>query len=75
MNTYIGKTDQEVDKYERPEAPEGDMFEAVEETGGEEFMALKPWMGAIKEPSNPPAFVRGPPSAKLEVSFVNGYRT
>lgn len=51
------------------------MFEVAEEAGGEEFMATKPWMGALVAPTSPPPSVPGPPSAKLEVSFVNGYRT
>ena len=37
---------------EPKDKPEGDIFEAVEAGGGEEFMAVKPWIGAVVEPSN-----------------------
>jgi WD40 repeat protein len=73
---YLGKADQTVDKYDRPEVDPGvDMFEVAEESGGEEFMATKPWMGALVAPTNKPDFKAGPPGRTLEVSFVNGYRT
>lgn len=43
---------------------------------GDEFMAVKPWVGAIREPS---AWKEGPedalpPAAELRLSFVYGYQ-
>lgn len=37
---------------EPKDKPEGDIFDAVEAGGGEEFMAVKPWIGAVIEPTN-----------------------
>ncbi len=37
---------------EPTDKPEGDLFEAVDAGSGEQFMAVKPWIGAIKEPDN-----------------------
>lgn len=53
-----------------------DEFE-VEIDRGDEFMAVKPWLGAIKEPSD---FVQTKnaakkPSCTLELDYVFGYRT
>lgn len=45
--------------------------------GGEEFMAIKPWLGAIKEPSvkfNPHGAQLLPPIS-VELEYVYGYRT
>ena len=43
------------------------------EGGGDEFMAVKPWLGAIKAPSNPPASNKSAPDADLELKVVHGY--
>ena len=37
---------------EPKDKPEGDIFEVVEAGSGEEFMATKPWIGAVIEPSS-----------------------
>ena len=39
------------DEGEKPEG-EGDFFEVQEAGEGEQFMAVKPWIGAIMEPDN-----------------------
>lgn len=31
---------------------DGDLFGAAEDESNEQFMATKPWIGALKEPSN-----------------------
>ena len=43
---------------------------------GDEFGANKPWIGAMKAPTNfqPPKGKMGAPSAKLELDYVHGYR-
>ena len=32
--------------------PDGELFEAVDAGAGEQFMAVKPWIGAIMEPTS-----------------------
>lgn len=39
-------------------------------------MAVKPWLGAIKEPTKPYFKSQGkPPKATLELEYAHGYRT
>lgn len=68
------KTGQVVDAQDPRERPEGDLFEAVDAGAGEQFMATKPWKGAIKEPSshNPPN--PSPPDVRYDLEYVYGYR-
>jgi microtubule-associated protein-like 6 len=44
-------------------------------SGGDESKAVKPWLGAVREPSNwiEPADMGAAPEAALEMSFVYGY--
>lgn len=37
-------------------------------------MAVKPWIGALKEPSNAPKIDLSAPPKRLELEYVNGYR-
>lgn len=54
---------------------EGDNAEDFDlESGGDEFMAIKPWLGAIVAPSNPPAENLRPPDVGLELEWVHGYQ-
>lgn len=46
----------------------------VEESAGEEFMAVKPWKGAIFPPSDPPKINTKKPDSSLTLEFVHGYR-
>ncbi|KDO20459.1 hypothetical protein SPRG_14331 [Saprolegnia parasitica CBS 223.65] len=51
-------------------------FEAAKKEGGDEFLAVKPWLGAIREPSG---WTSKPddgdaPSGNLDLVFVHGYR-
>jgi WD40 repeat protein len=53
------------------------IFTVEEDLGGDEFMAVKPWLGAIKTPSN---FAQKPkdfdkqPEIELKLEHVHGYR-
>ena len=42
--------------------------------GGDEFMAIKPWLGAIVAPTSPPAAINSAPDADLSLEWVHGYR-
>mmetsp|Transcript_9925 Transcript_9925/g.14948 ORF Transcript_9925/g.14948 Transcript_9925/m.14948 type:complete len:2471 (-) Transcript_9925:176-7588(-) len=53
---------------------EDEALDLLEEpTGGDEFMAVKPWRGAIRAPDNPPPISASPPAAQLELNWVHGY--
>lgn len=58
---------------------EDDIFEEEELEAGDQFMAVKPWMGAIKEPS--PGYYDDkkngflPPKCEISVEYVYGYRS
>ena len=41
----------------------------------DQFMAVKPWKGAIKAPSNPPKVNESPPDESYEIEFVHGYKS
>ena len=45
-----------------------------EEEGGDQFMAVKPWIGAMHEPTNPPAYNPKKPAINMELEWVYGYR-
>ena len=42
---------------------------------GDEFAAVKPWLGAIKEPKDHPKPNKKPPKEKFEMDWVYGYRS
>lgn len=42
---------------------------------GDQFMACKPWIGAIKAPDAPPAKNANPPDEQYEIEFVHGYKS
>lgn len=59
-----------------PEDREENEFFEVEEAGeGEQFMAVKPWIGAIMEPDNHPQPNPSPPDVRYKVDYVYGYRS
>lgn len=78
------------DKYDRPSqemtksgmedpAEDGGMgfFQVEKVEGGDEFLAVKPWLGAIKEPAGwkkAPLNQNKPPTAELTLEYVHGYR-
>lgn len=49
------------------------LFEKKETSGDVKWMAVKPWKGAIKEPSNAPRNDPSPPTQGLELTRVIGY--
>ena len=49
-------------------------FEEEEVKGGEQFGAIKPWIGALCPPNNPPKNNPSAPEQSLEPSYVFGYR-
>jgi hypothetical protein len=58
----------------------GPLFGADGPGGGDEFMAVKPWLGAIVPPVGGPAAAAaaaaaGPPDVQLELEWVHGYRS
>ena len=42
-------------------------------SGGDEAGAVKPWLGAVRAPKNPPPVSPAAPNAHLELQWVNGY--
>ena len=42
---------------------------------GDEFAAVKPWLGAIKEPKTHPKPNKAAPAENLEIDWVFGYRS
>jgi microtubule-associated protein-like 6 len=41
---------------------------------GDEFAAVKPWLGAIKEPKSHPKPNKKAPTEDLKIDWVYGYR-
>ena len=50
------------------------LFEKVPPGEGDEFAAVKPWLGAIKEPKSHPKPNKKAPAETLEMDWVYGYR-
>jgi microtubule-associated protein-like 6 len=50
------------------------LFVKVPPGEGDEFGAVKPWLGAIKAPKNPPKNNPSVPDQKFKVDWVYGYR-
>jgi len=53
------------------------MFDEEQDVVGDEFMAIKPWIGAIKAPSDfrkPMKNHNQAPPVKIELEWVHGYR-
>jgi hypothetical protein len=61
---------------EDPDAEKGfDVFQIESGgAGGDEFMAVKPWLGAIVAPSAPPPAITTRPKVRLDLEWVYGYR-
>ena len=57
------------------DAEMADLFEKVPPGEGDEFAAVKPWLGAIKEPKDHPKPNKKPPAEKYEMDWVYGYRS
>lgn len=65
-------------EYKEKKSDEGDLYEAEEAEQGDEFMAVKPWIGTVKNsvPSTyqPKKGESNAPEANLELEYVHGYR-
>ena len=55
--------------------PSDDEFYVDPPEMGDQFMACKPWLGAIKEPDNAPDVNVNPPDQQFEIDFVHGYKS
>lgn len=64
----------EKDPRDKPDIDADAMFEVVDAGAGEQFMAVKPWLGAIKEPASHPPVNARPPDAAFGLEHVYGYR-
>ena len=53
----------------------GSLFEKVPPGEGDEFAAVKPWLGAIKEPKTHPKPNKNAPKEDYEIDWVYGYRS
>ena len=53
---------------------EDDFFE-VEEAEGQEFMAVKPWIGQVAEPDNHNEVNLEKPATQYALQYVYGYRS
>ena len=54
--------------------PEDDMF-AVEDAEAQEFMAIRPWIGQIAEPSSHNPVCNDKPDVTYALEYVYGYRS
>jgi len=72
--TFDKKKGKAVEVAEPTEKPETDFFEPLEAGQGEQFMAVRPYIGAIMEPTNHPAADPSPPSVQYKLEYVYGYR-
>lgn len=72
----VPKTKEEAVKKEVVKKEEDDGEFNLDEDEGDQFMAVKPWLGAIKEPTVP--YYKGsgkPPNVDLQLEYAHGYRT
>jgi hypothetical protein len=52
-----------------------DFLEVDDVAHGDEFGAIKPWLGAIVEPTDHPPMNNTKPDITYNIDFVYGYRT
>lgn len=76
--TVVKKTDEVVEHELDADRPTDDFFdfdEEVEEAAlTKEFLAVKPWIGAIQEPDDHPPVDKSPPDESYMLEYVYGYR-
>lgn len=68
------KTGKAVEKEKVAAEREFDFFEGADAGSGEQFMATRPYEGAIMEPTNHNEFNKAAPDVKYELEYVYGYR-
>jgi len=66
---YPGEEDQEYDDIM------SSLIEKVPPGEGDEFAAVKPWLGAIKEPTSHPKPTKKAPKEDYAIDWVWGYRS
>eukprot|EP01040_Poterioochromonas_malhamensis_P009806 gene9806-10650_t len=52
-----------------------DLLSVELEGGGDESMAVKPWVGAVRPPKNPPPINSNPPTIEVSLAWIHGYST
>lgn len=76
--TVDKKTEEVVDHELDKDRPTDDFFdfdEEVEEAEQtKEFLAVKPWIGAVKEPDDHPPVDKSEPEESYQLEYVYGYR-
>lgn len=73
----VNKAGVEVDIYDRDDKRPVDnnsMFQFESAGSGDQALAVKPFLGAIKAPENPPPFQNDRPNIDLELEYIYGYR-
>lgn len=60
---------------EKKDVDNDDPFAAVEGDGPAQFGNIKPWLGALHEPTNAPKMDTSAPSEDLELEWVHGYNS
>lgn len=55
------------------DSPFGSLFDGGGPSGGDEAGAVKPWVGAIKTPANPPFVNPSKPAVSVQLEWVHGY--
>ena len=65
----------EEQKEDSDELDSDDEFFVAPPEIGDQFMACKPWLGAIKEPTEVPIINPSPPQDTYEIDFVHGYKS
>lgn len=75
---HANKKTEEVEDYDPADIdrPEDDCFEFEEEEvqEGEQFLAVKPWIGAVVEPDNHPEVNKEKPDTTYTLEYAYGYR-
>ena len=61
---------------EKPKEEEkhGQFFTIEKPSEGDQMLAIKPWLGALKPPTNAPPVPKDPPKVDLDLEYVYGYR-
>lgn len=62
-------------KYEELDADDAELFEIVDCGHGDEFMAVLPWKGSIKEPTTHPEPSKEKPEQVYKIDFAFGVTT
>lgn len=50
-----------------------DLLSMELESGGDESLSVKPWVGAVRPPKNPPPINPKPPTIKVDLQWIQGY--